>query len=144
MVNSVVGRWPVDIGFHGRALATVEDFAQKAELIVKNRFLRDPKTNWWNRIPFIWVILFQSSFQYDQGVVSQFMLKVIPFPCKSLRTCFFSLESQGISSIQKVSMRDCRPTLGTLRLPAFFSLFWRLRPGTWGKHHTVGISVKIQ
>jgi hypothetical protein len=31
------------------AICTVEDFVQKAELIVKNRFLRDPKTNWWNR-----------------------------------------------------------------------------------------------
>ncbi len=54
----------------------------------KNRFLRDPKTNGWNRRSFIWVIFFQSSFGNVQGVVQKFMPEVTHFFCKSIEHVF--------------------------------------------------------
>jgi hypothetical protein len=63
-----------------KSLLIEEDlWTLRPEVHLQNcRNLRNPKTNW-NRRSFIWVILSQSSFGNDQGVVSQFMLKVTPF-----------------------------------------------------------------
>ncbi len=83
---------------------------------------------------FIWVILFQSSFENDQGFTCNSCSKW-PLSFVNPQKMFFSPECQGMLLIQKVSMRDCRPIQGTYRAFASFCPFWSLRPETRVKHH---------
>ncbi len=53
------------------------------------------------------------------------------------------MQDTGMSSIQKVSMRDCRPIQGTYRVSATFRPFWGLRPERRGKHNDANDFIKF-